>query len=161
MMAKAKKLNKQTNHGGMSHRIFDDVIELASTLFRNRKAIGAERLASLAEATREYAASMTDLPIIQRQINLASENLGNFSEYVLNTDIKHMVSDATVLAQRRPLLTLGVAAAAGLAATRLISTSSTTTSPTVRLRSTNKSRKSRKPKDVAKRTMNGTANAHT
>lgn len=154
-MAKSKQFK---NHESMSHRVFDDVVELASTLFRNRKAIGADRLASLAEATREYAESMTDLPTLQHQVNLASENLGNFAEYVLNTDIKHMVSDATVLARRRPILTLGVAAAAGLAATRLMTTSSAATSPTVRRRSV---KKSGKPGVHARRTMNGSAHAHT
>jgi hypothetical protein len=156
-MAKSKRFNKQTNHEGMSHRIFDDVIDLASTLFRNRKAAGADRLRSLAEATRDYAASMKDLPTLQQQAHLASENIGNFAEYVLNTDIKHMVSDATVLARRRPLLTLGVAAVAGLAATRLVASSSIPTAPTVR----RKTKKARKPSVVARRTMNGSAHAHT
>lgn len=157
-MAKSKRFQKQTNHEGMSHRIFDDVIDLASTLFRNRKAAGADRLRSLAEATRDYAASMTDLPTLQRQAQLASENIGNFSEYVLNTDIKHMVSDATVLARRRPLLTLGVAAVAGLAATHLVTTSSQPNLSKTRGRRT---KKTRQTSSVARRTMNGSAHAHT
>ena len=157
-MAKAKQSYRQTTHEGMSHRIFDDVIDLASTLFRNRKAAAADQLQSLAEATHNYAAAMTDLPTLQRQVKLASDNMGNFAEYVLNTDIKHMVTDATVLAQRRPLLTLGVAAAAGLAATRLITTAGIPTAPATRRRSTNKSRKT---SPVARRTMNGSAHAHT
>lgn len=157
-MAKSKQFNKQTNHEGRSHRIFDDMIELASTLFRNRKAIGADRLASLAEATREYAESMTDLPTLQRQVHLASENLGNFAEYVLNTDIKHMMSDATVLARRRPLLTVSVAAAAGLAATRLMITSPTPNAPKARRQSR---KKAGKASVRAGRTMNGSAHAHT
>ena len=157
-MAKTKQSHKQANHEGMSHRIFDDVIDLASTLFRNRKAAAADQLQSLAEATHNYAATMTDLPTLQRQVKLASDNMGNFAEYVLNTDIKHMVSDATVLAQRRPLLTLGVAAAAGLAATRLITTAAIPTAPKARRRSP---KKSGKPNTVARRTMNGSAHAHT
>ena len=156
-MAKSKQFHKQTNHEGMSHRIFDDVIDVASTLFRNRKEAGAERLRLLAESTRDYAASMTDLPTLQRQAQLASENIGNFAEYVLNTDIKHMVNDATVLARRRPLFTLGVAAAAGLAATRLVATSSMPTAPTVRRRS----KKATKLNGVARRAMNASGHAHT
>ena len=157
-MANSKKFKKQIKRKAHSNRIFDDVIDLASSLFRNRQALGADRLASLAEATREYAASMTDLPTLQRQVNLASENLGNLADYVMNTDIKHMVSDATVLARRRPLLTLGVAAAAGLAASRWIITSSTPTAPGGRRRI---KKKSGKPSVGAARTMNGATHAHT
>ena len=156
-MAKSKKFNKQTNHEGMSHRIFDDVIDVASTLFRNRKAAGADRLQSLAEATHNYAAAMTDLPTLQRQVKLASENMENFAEYVLNTDIKHMVSDATVLARRRPLFTLSVAALAGLAATRLVTSTSMPAPPTKRSRPTKKAGKSGA---TARRTLNGLGDAH-
>ena len=156
-MAKSKKFNKQTNHEGMSHRIFDDVIDVASTLFRNRKAAGADRLQSLAEATHNYAAAMTDLPTLQRQVKLASENMENFADYVLNTDIKHMVSDATVLARRRPLFTLGVAALAGLAATRLVTSNSMPATPAKRR---SRSKKARKSSPAARRTLNGLGDAH-
>ena len=155
-MAKAKQFRNQGNHEGITHRIFDDVVDVASTLFRNRKAVGAEKLHALAEATREYAASMTDLPTLQRQVNFASENIGNFAEYVFNTDIKHMVSDATVLARRRPLLTLGVALTAGLAATRFMTSNATPPAPTKR-RTKGKTTKQRA---VAKRTLNGSAHAN-
>ena len=157
-MTKSKKFPKKIKHEPVYHRVLDDVIDLVSTLFRNRKAIGADRLASLAEATREYATSITDLPTLQQQVNLASDNLDNLADYVMNTDIKHMVSDAAVLARRRPLLTFGVAAAAGLAATRLINTSSAPPAPAGRRRS---KKKSGKPSVRSARTMNGAAHAHT
>ena len=155
-MAKSKRFHKKANYEGKSHRIFDDVIDVASTLFRNRKEAGAERLRLLAESTRDYAASMTDLPTLQRQAQLASENIGNFAEYVLNTDIKHMVNDAAVLARRRPLFTLGVAAAAGLAATRWVATSAMATAPTVRRRS----KKATKLNGVGRGAMNASGHAH-
>lgn len=49
-----------------SRRIFDDVLSLAGTLARGRKDLGADKLHSLASLTRDYAASMTDLPNLQR-----------------------------------------------------------------------------------------------
>ena len=161
-MAKSKKFNRKTNQESMSHRVFDDVIDVASTLFRNRKAAGAERLQSLAEATQEYAAAMTDLPTLQRQVKLASENMENFADYVLNTDIKHMVSDATVFARRRPLFTLSVAALAGLAATRLVTS---TSMPVPSARSSSRTKKARKKASksaatAARRTVNGSGDAH-
>ena len=155
-MAKSKQFRNQSNHEGLSYRIFDDVIDVASTLFRNRKSAGADRLRALAEATRSYAESMADLPTLQRQVNLASENIGHFADYVLHTDIQHMLNDATVLAKRRPLVTLGVAAAVGLAATRLVST---TAMPTLS-KSRKFSKKTTKPRTAAKRTMNGSAHAN-
>lgn len=155
-MTKTKKSGKQTGSEGMSHRIFDEVIDLASTLFRSRKAAAADQLHTLAKATQKYAAEMTDLPMLQRQVKLASDNMVNFAEYVTNTDIKHMVSDATVLAQRRPMVTLGVAAAAGLAATRLMTTPAISTARTARRRAP---KKARKVNTVARRTMNGSIHA--
>ena len=157
-MAKSKQFHKRASYQGTSNRVLEDVIDLASTLFRNRKAAGADKLRSLADSTREYAASMTDLPTLQRQAELASENIGNFAEYVLNTDIKHMVSDATVLAKRRPLFTLGVAAAAGLAVAHLATTSS---QPHPANSDARRAKKSKQPSAVARRSMNGSAHAHT
>lgn len=157
-MAKSKKIHKKSSQESMAHHIFDDVIDMASTLFRNRKVAGADRLKSLAEATHNYAAAMTDLPTLQRQVTLASENIENFAEYVLNTDIKHMVSDTIVLARRRPLFTLGITALAGLAATRLVTSTSMPIPPTTRRRSLKK--KAKKSKPAARRTINGVGDAH-
>ena len=157
-MAKSRQFHKKANSEGMSHRIFDDVVDLASTLFRNRKAIGADLLRTLAAATQNYAAAMTDLPTLQQQVELASENMGNFADYVLNTDIKHMVSDATVLARRRPLIVVGVAAAAGLAASRLVMSSSIPTAPTKKRSS--RPKKASKSSSGLRRTVNGTGHAH-
>ena len=67
-MAKAKKSRTNGNYRNASaaldgsRRIFDDVLALAGTLARGRKDMGADKLHSLASLTREYAASMTDLP---------------------------------------------------------------------------------------------------
>lgn len=157
-MAKSKTIHQKSNQESMSHRIFDDLIEVASTLFRNRKAAGVDRLMAFAEATHNYAAAMTDLPTLQRQVNLASENIENFADYVLNTDIKHMVSDATVFARRRPLFTLGIAALGGLAATRLVANTSMPIPPSKRSRSIKK--KAVKSKPAARRTINGVGDAH-
>ena len=156
-MKKSKSSIHRADRDGISYRIFDDVVGLASTLFQNRKSIGADQLQSLAKATRAYGASMTELPTLQRQVNLASENISNFADYVLNTDIQHMVADATVLARRRPLLTLAISAAAGLAATRMVSGAPLPSKSTRRKRT---SKKTHKPKVTARRSMNGSSHAH-
>ena len=64
-MAKATKTRRAKSATGSqssSHRIFDDVLALAGTLARGRKELGADKLQSLAASTRDFAASMTDLP---------------------------------------------------------------------------------------------------
>lgn len=155
--SKSKSSPRQPSRGSSSYRIFDDVIGLASTVFDSRKSLGGDKLQSLAEATRDYASSMTDLPTLQRQVNLASENMGIFAEYVLNTDIQHMLSDAAVLARRRPVLILVAAAAAGLAATRMVGVAPLTSKPVARK---SRSAKSRKSNGTTTRSMNGSDHAN-
>lgn len=155
-MAKSKKFKRTNQQDGMPSRIFDDVIELASTLFRNRKEAAADQLQSLSEATKDYAAAMTDIPTLQKQVQLASENMGHFADYVYNTTIKSMVKDATVFARQRPLITIGVAAVAGLAATRMMSSSSSPSQPSMGGR-----KKSAGRPGAERRTMNGTTHAQT
>ena len=125
-MAKAKKTRTNGNyrnagaalHG--SRRIFDDVLALAGTLVRSQKDMGADKLNSLASLTREYAASMTDLPNLRVQVASAADSLEGVADYVMHTEIEQMVGDAGTFARRHPLATLAVTVAAGMAASRLM-----------------------------------------
>jgi hypothetical protein len=125
-MAKAKKSRTSGNYRNAgaaidgSRRIFDDVLALAGTLARGRKDIGADKLHSLAELTREYAASMTDLPNLRVQVASAADSLEDVADYVMHTEIEQMVGDAGTFARRHPLATLAVTVAAGMAASRLM-----------------------------------------
>jgi hypothetical protein len=124
-MAKAKKKRNghYRNTSGApngSRRIFDDVLALAGTLARGRKDLGADKLHSLASLTREYAASMTDLPNLRVQVASAADSLEGVADYVMHTDIEQMVGDAGTFARRHPLATLAVTVAAGMAASRLM-----------------------------------------
>ncbi len=101
------------------YRIFDDVLALASTMARSRKDFGAEKLQSLAAATRDYAASMTDMPNLKSHVVSASDTIEEVAEYVMHTDIDHMVHDAGIFARRHPLATLGLTIGAGIAASRI------------------------------------------
>jgi hypothetical protein len=125
-MAKAKKSRTNGNYGNAStalngsRRIFDDVLALAGTLARGRKDLGADKLHSLAALTREYAASMTDLPNLRVQVASAADSLEGVADYVMHTEIEQMVGDAGTFARRHPLATLAVTVAAGMAASRLM-----------------------------------------
>ncbi len=125
-MAKAKRTRTTANYRNASaaldgsRRIFDDVLALAGTLARGRKDMGADKLHSLASLTREYAASMTDLPNLRVQVASAADSLEGVADYVMHTEIEQMVGDAGTFARRHPLATLAVTVAAGMAASRLM-----------------------------------------
>lgn len=125
-MAKAKKArtNGHYRNAGAaqngSRRIFDDVLALAGTLARGQKDLGADKLLSLAALTRDYAASMTDLPNLRAQVASAADSLEGIADYVMHAEIEQMVGDAGAFARRHPLATLAVTVAAGVAASRLM-----------------------------------------
>jgi hypothetical protein len=125
-MAKAKKSRTNGNYRNASaglngsRRIFDDVLALAGTLVRSQKDMGADKLNSLASLTREYAASMTDLPNLRVQVASAADSLEGVADYVMHTEIEQMVGDAGTFARRHPLATLAMTVAAGMAASRLM-----------------------------------------
>ena len=157
-MAKSTKKTYARSAREGSYRIFDDVMDVAVALLRSRKELGVVKLQSLAAATKDYATSMTDLPTLQQQALAASQGMENFAEYVLHTDVHHMLDDATVLARRRPLLTLGVAAAAGLAATRMLI--GTRTQPIAKPVKRAARKASKVKIAAARRGSNGTAHAN-
>jgi hypothetical protein len=121
-MVKSSKKSRNGHFRAASgtHRIFDDVLALAGTLARGRKDFGAEKLHSLASSTREFAASMTDLPNLRLQVASAADSLESLSDYVMHTEIDQMVGDAGTFARRHPLATLAMTVAAGVAASRFI-----------------------------------------
>ncbi|MBZ0259809.1 MAG: hypothetical protein K8F90_04315 [Hyphomicrobiales bacterium] len=142
-----------------SRRIFDDVLSLAGTLARGRKDLGADKLHSLASLTRDYAASMTDLPNLRVQVASAADSLEGVADYVMHTEIEQMVGDAGTFARRHPLATLAVTVAAGLAASRLLHRQ-----PAKRAATFGRTARSRRPaaSSVSKRSgqIRRTANGH-
>ncbi len=125
-MVKAKKSSsngqykRSSGSRNGSHRIFDDVLALAGTLARGRKDLGADKLHSLASSTRDFAASMTDLPNLRVHVASAADSLESLSDYVMHTEIEQMVGDAGTFARRHPIATFAATIAAGVAASRLM-----------------------------------------
>ena len=112
-----------------SHHIFDDVLALAGTFARGRKDYGADKLHSLTESTREFAASMTDVPNFRIQMASAGESLESLAEYVMHTNIEHMLKDAGTFARRRPFAALTVTIIAGLAVSSFMRPRSSSAKP--------------------------------
>ena len=122
-MKKAKSSTskaRKSNSSSTSHRIYDDAWAIAETLFRSRRDLGAEKLQAIAEATREYAISMTSIPPLSEQIAFASDAIDELSKYLGKTDLEHIGSDALTYARRNPVATMGVALVLGVAAARIL-----------------------------------------
>jgi cell division protein FtsB len=104
----------------VTYRILHDVLALVESLSQRRKAIGAGALHSVAQTTRDYAASMTDLPNLRAQATAASEGMDNLANYALHTNVETMIVDTAAFARKHPVIAVGAAVAAGLAATLLM-----------------------------------------
>jgi hypothetical protein len=141
-----------------SYRIFDDIMALASTMMRSRKDFGAEKLQSLATATRDYATSLTDLPTMRAHVESASESIEGMASYVMHTDVEHMAHDAAIFVRRHPLATLGLTVGAGIAASQLFRPARTTArvNPIVR----RAKKKAVTSAARARKAVNGSAHAH-
>lgn len=125
MARTTRRLSKsRTVHGnGGRHSysgMYDDVMSLAGTLMRGQKDYGASKINSLADATREFAAAMPEMPTVRVYVDSAAERLEELSDYVAATDFDDMINDAGRLARRYPMATLGLAIAAGVGAAQFM-----------------------------------------
>jgi len=116
------KSTKRSGNGRSSRRVhgqqlFDDALSVAGALVRSQKAFAAERLQSFAESPREYSQSLEDIPSAQNYVVLAAESVDALADYVVETNLDEMVSDATAFARRQPLATIVMALSLGLVAT--------------------------------------------
>lgn len=159
----AKKSYRQTKKSstGLSHRIYEDVLSIGGTLLRSQKDFGAEKIQALAEATRNFGKSMTDLPNLRDHVTTASDGIEDLSNYVMNTDVDQMVQDAVVFARRHPASVLTTAVGAGLILTFLMRPKQAP----MGARGVSKSRakkagKTRIPPVKSKRAMNGSSHAN-
>ena len=155
--------NSNGSHNG-SRRIFDDVLALAGTLARGRKDLGADKLQSLASSTRDFAASMADLPNLRVHVATAADSLESLSDYVMHTEIEQMVGDAGTFARRHPFATFAATIAAGVAVSRFMWQQPTFAKSRSNRRSAGASRsaapKARKQVPKARRGTNGQGQAH-
>lgn len=124
MAAARKTRTPQSRSSGRTQnygqRILDDALAVGGTLLKHQKNVGAERLQMLADATRNYGKSLTDIPGVGGYVVMAAESVSAFADYVVESDLEEMVADASAFARRQPLATLALAVAAGLVATFVI-----------------------------------------
>jgi hypothetical protein len=146
-----------------SHHVFDDILALAGTFARSQKEQGIDKLHSFAGSTRDFATSMTDVPNLRVQMASAGESLEDLAEYVLHTDIQHMLKDAETFARRHPIAALTMTVVAGMAVARFLRPRAVATAQPVSKRAGSRRKTvSRSRKQVAqpRSTANGKAGAH-
>jgi hypothetical protein len=120
-MAKAtKRRSRRASHQPTANRFLGDALSLASTFADNRKAAGSDRIVELASATREFGASLSDFPQLRRYGDQAAGSLDDLADYVAKTDIPDMLDDFVGFAMRKPVATLTLGVATGLAFTQLV-----------------------------------------
>jgi hypothetical protein len=103
-----------------SAQLYGDAIGLAGSLLRGRQEMGAEKIDSLAAAARDFAGQLPDIPNIQNYAHAAADQMETLANYVAETPLEEMVSDAGAFAKRYPLATAAFAVAAGFGLTRLL-----------------------------------------
>jgi hypothetical protein len=147
-----------------SHHVFDDILALAGTFARSQKEQGIDKLHSFAGSTRDFATSMTDVPNLKVQMGSAAESLEDLAEYVLHTDIQHMLKDAETFARRHPIAALTMTVVAGMAVSRFLRPRAVAATPKPVSKRAGSRRKtvsrSRKQAAQPRRTANGKAGAH-
>ena len=134
---------------GASH-IFDDAVMIANSLLRNKLNSGGEKIRGFADAARQFSGSLSDMPNLQEYTTMASDQLDNISGYVAETNLNDMLHDASAFARRRPVVTLGLAIAAGYLLTRTIAPQSMQAFSTPRPTKRGTSRKTTAAKTVRK-----------
>ena len=168
-MTTSSKTNSNGRHKGAngkqngSYHIFDDVLALAGTFARGQKDYGADKLHSLAESTRDFATAMTDVPNLRVQMASAGESFENLAEYVMHTDIEHMLKDVGTFARRRPLAALTATIIVGLAVSSFLRPRFSSAKPASnRGKASRRKAVSRVRKQVAhpRHSTNGKAQAH-
>ncbi len=98
---------------------YTDIMNIAGSMLRSRQEMGSEKIASVAQTTRNFAGEFNDIPNIQTYVEAAADQMENLSEYVADTSLEDMITDATTVARHNPVATLAFTAVVGFAITRM------------------------------------------
>ena len=98
----------------------DDLLAMAGSLASSRKEYAAAQLESLADSVRQFSEAMPALPTMKAYADTAAESLEDLANYVVESDLSEMMSDAREFSRRHPLATFGGSIAAGLVITQIV-----------------------------------------
>lgn len=99
---------------------FDDLLSMAGSLANSRKEYAAAQLESLADSVRQFGEAMPGIATVRAYATTAADSLDELADYVVESDLTDMVSDAREFTRRHPLATFGGSIAAGLVITQLV-----------------------------------------
>jgi hypothetical protein len=108
----------ESEHEGPA--FLDDLLSMAGSLASSRKEYAAAQLESLANSVRQFSEAMPQIPTMKAYADTAAESLEELANYVVESDLSEMVSDAREFTRRHPLATFGGSIAAGLVITQIV-----------------------------------------
>jgi hypothetical protein len=100
--------------------MYGDILGIVGSLMRHRQESGAAKIGSMANAARNFAADLADIPNVKTYVHAAANQMENLSDYVSDSSLEQMMKDATAFAKRHPTATAAFAVAAGFGFTRLM-----------------------------------------
>lgn len=112
----------------------DDLLAMAGSLANSRKDYAATQLENLADAMRQFSETLPSLPTLKTYAETGADNLEDLANYVVESDLPDMISDARDLMRRHPLATFGGSIAAGLILTQVMQSRAETMRAAVRTR---------------------------
>lgn len=102
-----------------------DATDQVATSLSNQKSLGADYIASFAQATSRAADQFeNDIPQAANFIRQASEQIQGFADTVRERDARDLLGDVQVFARRQPTLFFGGAVVLGFAALRFLKSAS-------------------------------------
>ena len=121
----AKKFKRNRMQGskqrkGTSSYIFDGLLAMARTLVNAKKDWGVEKMYEFAEATKQYAKSLEDIPSLGGYATAAGESITDLADYVNESEFDQILKDSSNFAKRHPVPMIIGGAIAGLAVTQIL-----------------------------------------
>jgi hypothetical protein len=110
----------RTETGREGPAFLDDLLSMAGSLASSRKEYAAAQLESLADSVRQFSEAMPAIPTMKAYADTAADSLEELANYVVESDLSDMVSDAREFTRRHPLATFGGSIAAGLVITQIV-----------------------------------------
>ncbi len=114
-MNKAKRGN-----GGTSNGIFDGILAMAASLADSRRDNAASMLGTFAGSVRGVADAMPDMGVLREYAGAVAESLEGLADYVIETDIETLASDAGDFMRQHPVVTITGSVAAGLVVAQIV-----------------------------------------
>ncbi|MFO1090891.1 MAG: hypothetical protein U1E46_15065 [Hyphomicrobiales bacterium] len=113
-MANTRMNERRSGGRGNTGPIIEEILKITSS-FATRRTAGADQLEALAESTRGLASSFEDLPALQEQVQTVADRMDEWAEYIRDSDMRDMATDARDFVYEHPYTTVAIALVGGVA----------------------------------------------